>query len=105
MNSSILKIAGEDALQQNIVETKEYVNARTGVWTTPVSCLTGDTSVTITDAAIKPTSYIDSVLAQTASGEGVGFKKIEVPTSGQAVVTFSKPLTEATSVVMHVINL
>jgi hypothetical protein len=97
-----------DATQVNYATgktVKAKIDEVAGVWTTPVSCLTGDTTVTITDAAIQTTSYIDSVLAQTASGEGVGFKKIEVPTPGQAVVTFSKPLTEATSVVMHVINL
>jgi hypothetical protein len=87
----------------NVSDNVDTTVVTYGTWTNPVSCLTGDTTCTINDPAIKPTSYIDNVLAQTASGEAVGFTKI-VTTTGQAVITFLKPLTEAASVVLHIIN-
>jgi len=103
MNSSILKIAGEDALQQNIVETKEYVNARTGVWTTPITCAIGDTNVTITDSSIQTNSVI-RVQSQTSSGKPLAWTTC-VATTGQAVINFKSALTESTDVRLQIINL
>ena len=109
MNGSVMKIAGEDALRRNIVETKRYIsehggsghtilnssgtsmpqrsnlqfsgglttsddstNGKTvvsdGVWTTPVSCLVGDTTCTITNSAIHTTSTIKAH-SETSSGK------------------------------------
>lgn len=68
-----------------------------GKWTTPVSCLTGDTTVTITDANLTTNSTILATSCQTASGEPAGWSKIEV-TNGQAVMTFLNPLTENTEI-------
>lgn len=143
MNGSIMKIVGEDALSQNIEETKRYINEHggsghtilnssgtsmtqrsnlqfsgglttsddstngktvvsDGVWTTPVPCLVGDTTCTITNNAIHTTSTIRAC-SETSSGEPVGYKKI-VATEGQAVITFASALTEAANVKLNVLN-
>lgn len=73
-----------------------------GVWTTPVSCLVGDTTCTITNSAIHTTSTIRAC-SETSSGEPVGYKKI-VATEGQAVITFASALTEAANVKLNVLN-
>lgn len=72
------------------------------VFTTPVTCAVGDTTVTITDVNIQTTSII-KFLTQTASGRNVGYNNI-VATTGQAVVTFNA-LAEATDVMLQIINL
>ena len=73
-----------------------------GVWTTPVSCLVGDTTCTITNSAIHTTSTIRAC-SETSSGEPVGYKKI-VATEGQAVITFASALTEAANIKLNVLN-
>ena len=89
-----------DATQVNYssnVTVKAKIDEVAGHWTTPVSCLTGDTTVTITDANLTTNSTILATSCQTASGESAGWSKIVV-TNGQAVMTFLKPLTENTEI-------
>ena len=73
-----------------------------GVWTTPVSCLVGDTTCTITNSAIHTTSTIKAY-SETSSGTPVGYEKIVV-TEGQAVITFASALTEAANIKLNVLN-
>lgn len=72
-----------------------------GHWTTPVSCLTGDTTVTITDANITTGSTIIPY-SETSSGKPVGYTSIAV-TTGQAVITFSSALTEGASIKLNIL--
>ena len=73
-----------------------------GVWTTPVSCLTGDTTATVSNAAIHTTSTINPYI-QTSSGATVPYSNLAV-TEGQAVITFGAALTEAASVKLQILN-
>lgn len=72
-----------------------------GVWTTPVACLTGDTTVTITDANITTGSTVIPY-SETSSGKPVGYSSIAV-TTGQAVITFSSALTEGASIKLNIL--
>ena len=72
-----------------------------GKWTTPVSCLTGDATVTITDANITTGSTIIPY-SETSSGKPVGYSSIAV-TTGQAVITFSSALTEGASIKLNIL--
>lgn len=72
-----------------------------GVWTTPVTCLTGDTTVTITDANITTGSTVIPY-SETSSGKPVGYSSIAV-TTGQAVITFSSALTEGASIKLNIL--
>lgn len=72
-----------------------------GKWTTPVSCLTGDTTVTITDANITTGSTVIPY-SETSSGKPVGYSSIAV-TTGQAVITFSSALTEGASIKLNIL--
>jgi hypothetical protein len=76
--------------------------AALNVWTTPVSCAVGDTTVTIQNVNILTTSVIDAY-SENASGTPLNIESIVV-TTGQAVLTFDA-LEEATSFMLHVINL
>ena len=71
------------------------------VWTAAVSCLVGDTTCTITNAAIATTSVIDDY-CQNASGTKIVVPEITV-TTGQAVLHFAA-LEEATSFKLHIFN-
>lgn len=73
-----------------------------GVWTSPVSCLTGDTTATVSNAAIHTTSTINPYI-QTSSGATVPYSNLAV-TEGQAVITFGSALTEAASVKLQILN-
>ena len=73
-----------------------------GVWTDPVTALTGDTSVTITNTALHTSSVI-TPHSQTSSGALVSYDSIVV-TEGQAVITFSDTLTENVDVQLNIKN-
>ena len=75
--------------------------AALNVWTTPVSCAVGDTTVTIQNANILTTSVIDAY-SENASGTPLNIESI-VATTGQAVLTFGE-LEEATSIKLHIMN-
>lgn len=62
-----------------------------GTWTSPVTQVIGDTSCTITNAAITTSSVIDAY-SETASGKPIDIDSIVV-TTGQAVLSFDA-LTE-----------
>jgi hypothetical protein len=81
---------------------KAKIDSVAGVWTTPVLCLTGDTSVTITNSAIHTTSTINPYI-QTASGAVVAYSNLVV-TEGHAVITFGAALTEVASVKLQILN-
>jgi hypothetical protein len=83
------------------VTVKAKIDEVAGVWTTPVSCLTGDTTVTITDANITTGSTIIPY-SETSSGKPVGYSSIAV-TTGQAVITFSSALTEGASIKLNIL--
>ena len=78
-----------------------------GVWTSPVTCLTGDTSKTITNLAIHTTSFIKPFGqydgASNYAGMPVPYKKITV-SEGSAVVDFGQALPAAASIVLQIIN-
>ena len=82
--------------------TFEVTNSNGGVWTTPVNCAIGDTTVTISNSAIHTTSRI-MFFTETSEGKNIGYKTI-VATEGQAVVTFDA-LEQATKVQLYVVNL
>lgn len=75
--------------------------AALNVWTEPVSCAVGDTTVTIQDENILTTSVIDA-FSENASGTPLNIESIVV-TTGQAVLTFGE-LEEATSIKLHIMN-
>lgn len=66
--------------------------AAAGTWSSAVSQAVGDTTCTITNAAITTSSILDPY-CETSSGKPVSIKQITV-TTGQAVLTFDA-LTEA----------
>lgn len=107
-SGSVLPMAGDyDATQVNYSAQqtmKQKIDAVAGVWTSAVSCLVGDTTATITNAAITANSIIDAVVTETASGNVIAYTKIAV-SSGSAVITWASALTEAVSVKIHVTNL
>jgi len=72
------------------------------VYTDPVSCAIGDETCTIEDEAILTTSIID-VYSENSSGTPINVESVVV-TTGQAVLSFDA-LEEATSFMLHVINL
>jgi hypothetical protein len=74
--------------------------AALNVWTTPVSCAVGDTTVTIQDANILTTSVIDDY-AENALGKYN--RESIVVTTGQAVLTF-EALEAATTIKLHIMN-
>jgi hypothetical protein len=82
--------------------TFDVTNSNGGVWTTPVNCAIGDTTVTISNSAIHTTSRI-FFLTETSGGLNIGYTSI-VATEGQAVVTFDA-LEQATKVQLYVVNL
>lgn len=71
------------------------------VWTTPVSCAVGDTTVTIQDVNILTTSKVDPY-SENASGTPLNVESCVV-TTGQAVLTFGA-LEEATNITLHIMN-
>ena len=73
------------------------------IWTSSKSCLTGDTSCTITDSNIHTTSIVRAY-AQTTNGYSIGVSRIAI-TEGQAIVYFVTSLGQATDVVLQIINL
>lgn len=74
--------------------------AALNVWTTPVSCAVGDTTVMIQDANILTTSVIDDY-AENALGKYN--RESIVVTTGQAVLTF-EALEAATTIKLHIMN-
>ena len=72
------------------------------VFTEPESCDIGDETCTIEDEAILTTSIID-VYSENDSGTPINVESIVV-SAGQAVLSFDA-LEEATSFVLHVVNL
>lgn len=72
------------------------------VYTDPELCAIDDESCTIEDEAILTTSIID-VYSENSSGTPINVESIVV-TTGQAVLSFDA-LEEATSFMLHVINL
>ena len=78
------------------VSTEIAKKADAGVWTSAVSCIVGDTSKTISNANITTSSIID-VYSETVSGKPLSYESVVV-TTGQAVITFSSALTEATNI-------
>lgn len=73
-----------------------------GFYSSPVSCLVGDTTCTITDANILATSIIEDY-SETSSGNKIVVPQIDV-TAGQAVLHFDA-LEEAATFIIHIINL
>lgn len=71
-------------------------------WSSVVSGVVGDTTITITDSAIRTTSRIE-IFPQTASGGYPNITK-SVATAGQLVITCDA-LTEATDFQLHIYNL
>ena len=106
-SGSILPIGGDYSADQitysGNVTTKAKIDEVAGVWTTPVSCAVGDTTCTISNSSITTTSTI-RVFGSTSSGKPVRWKQITT-TTGQAVITFTSALTEASSVKLHVLNI
>ena len=84
------------------IATTAFVQNAVGTWTTPVSCAIGDTSVTIANSAITTSSNV-KVWSETSSGKPLNYSTIAI-TTGQAVITFAKALTEATSVKLQIVN-
>ena len=82
--------------------TNRELTDAAGVWTSPVSRLTGDTTATVSNAAIHTTSTINPYI-QTSSGATVPYSNLAV-TEGQAVITFGSALTEAASVKLQILN-
>lgn len=72
------------------------------VFTEPVECEIGDETCTIEDEAILTTSIID-VYSENDSETPIQYESC-VTTTGQAVLSFDA-LEEATSFILHVINL
>lgn len=72
------------------------------VFTEPVECEIGDETCTIEDEAILTTSIID-VYSENESETPIPYESC-VTTTGQAVLSFDA-LEEATSFILHVINL
>lgn len=105
-SGSILPVAGDyDATQVTYstgVTTKEKIDSVEGTKTTPVSCLVGDTDVTITNSAIHTTSTID-IYYETASGNPITYTSAVV-TEGQIVITFASALEEAASIKLRITN-
>jgi hypothetical protein len=87
----------------NVSDNVDTTVVTYGKWTQAVSCLVGDTSCTITDAAITTNCTILSCECDTASGKPVGWKTITV-TAGKAVVNFSSALTEAAQIKLLILN-
>lgn len=88
-----------DADESNITSLGNDV-AALNVWTTPVSCAVGETTVTIQDANILTTSVIDDY-AENALGKYN--RESIVVTTGQAVLTF-EALEAATTIKLHIMN-
>ena len=100
----MLRLASDpDDTYQPYAMTNRELMEKAGVWTTPVSCLVGDTTCTITNSAIHTTSIINPYI-QTASGAVVAYSNLAV-TEGQAVITFGVALTEAASVKLQILNI
>ena len=71
-------------------------------YTTPVSCLTGDTTCTIVDEHILATSIIDDY-SENSSGTKINVPIIDIAT-GQAVLHFDA-LSEDTDFMLRITNL
>lgn len=100
------KAGDYDATQVNYssgITVKAKIDSIAGVWTSTVSCLTGDTSATINNANIRTTSIINPYI-QTTSGSAVAYTSIVI-TKGKAVITFASALTEPASVKLQILNL
>ena len=72
-----------------------------GVWTTPITCAIGMTTLTVSNANIASTSVID-VYADTASGDPINVTNVAV-TTGQAILTFDA-LVEVTRIKLQIRN-
>ena len=103
---AITPTAGDyDATQVNYssgTSVKQKIDNVAGAWTTVVSCLTGDSSVTINNANIHTTSVID-IYYENSSGTPV-FYKNTVVTEGRLVITFESELTESVNIKLKIIN-
>jgi len=84
------------------IATTAFVQDAVGSWTTAVSCAIGDTSVTISDSAITTTSNV-KIWSETTSGKPLNYTTVVI-TTGQAVITFAKALTEVTSVKLQIVK-
>ena len=91
----------QDVLDE-IAEDWVYDDSHYRYYTSAVSCVTGDTTKTITDSNIHTTSIID-IYPQTASGKFPSVTQA-VATEGQLVITFDA-LEEATDFRLHIVNL
>ena len=94
--------ADHDDTYQPYAMTNRELTEAAGVWTTVVSCLTGDSSVTINNANIHTTSVID-IYYENSSGTPV-FYKNTVVTEGRLVITFESELTESVNIKLKIIN-
>lgn len=87
--------SGSDLSSTNVNDAIDEVSTKiSGYWTSTVNALVGDTTVTITDSAIKTTSVVEAY-SQNASGSVTPIDGITV-TNGQAVIRMPA-LTEATT--------
>lgn len=87
--------SGSDLSSTNVNDAIDEVSTKiSGYWTSAVNALVGDTTVTITDSAIKTTSVVEAY-SQNASGSVTPIDGITV-TNGQAVIRMPA-LTEATT--------
>ena len=73
-----------------------------GVWTTPITCAIGMTTLTVTNANIATTSTID-VYADNASGNPINVTNVGVST-GQVILTFDA-LEEVTRIKLQIRNI
>ena len=90
-----------DNVQTAITELTNDVDDRC-IWSNAVSCAVGDTSCTITDDNITPSSIVD-VYNQNASGTPININTV-TRSIGQVGLAFNKPLTEATEFKLRIIN-
>lgn len=95
--------ASGDYTSSQVTHGSSNVSTYLGIWTSAVSCLTGDTSVTISNTAIHTTSTIKA-FSETSSGKPVGYSSIVV-SEGKAVVTFASALTEAAKIRLQILNI
>lgn len=105
-SGSVLPMAGDyDATQIDYDahnSMKDKIDEVAGVWTSPVSCLVGDSTCTITNENINTTSVID-IYYQTASGEPIAYSSAVV-TNHTIVITFDSELIEAATIKLLIHN-
>ena len=106
--SAVSNLDAEDVLYDNTssgltaTDVQDAIDEVNGVWTAKVSKLTGDTSVTFSNAAIETTSTLD-LYSENTSGTPINYTAVAT-TSGSA--TFTIPaLTEATDFKLWIRNI